>query len=164
MYLFKDDYVGFGLTEIDVGTKFGCASGRGKLYPVDELILLENFLPQEVPLSQPETVAHAMPSSGIEDFLPPVPVVESINKPLLYPEVPSRVYTTIDNQHNRKPHPVPATEIIASSATERQPPGDNDLIDFSDNRKSPDLKITPEGNTVADLDFFRGKNLHWIFN
>jgi hypothetical protein len=42
-----DDYMGFGHTEIDVGTRYGCAVGRGKFLPVDELILFENFFGQE---------------------------------------------------------------------------------------------------------------------
>ncbi|CAL8095499.1 unnamed protein product [Orchesella dallaii] len=42
-----DEHIDYGYDEFDVGFKFGCAKGRGRLLPVDELILLENYLPVE---------------------------------------------------------------------------------------------------------------------
>ncbi|ODM99183.1 Ubiquitin carboxyl-terminal hydrolase CYLD [Orchesella cincta] len=42
-----DEHIDYGYDEFDLGCKFGCAKGRGRLLPVDELILLENYLPVE---------------------------------------------------------------------------------------------------------------------
>lgn len=34
---------------VDIGTKFGCAKGHGKFLPLEELILLQDFLPADTP-------------------------------------------------------------------------------------------------------------------
>jgi len=62
-----DEYLGFGYLEVDVGTKYGCAVGRGKFLPVDELILFENFFGQEEGHDTPQNDPSTPTASGSWD-------------------------------------------------------------------------------------------------